>query len=68
MKLINIETYNTKVYMFRDEDGKLYHVIKQDSFLNNIYPEYCFIGPNKNEIVDDETINEIKKVMEKWEK
>ena len=68
MKLINIETYDAKVYTFRDEDGKLHHVIKQDSFLNNVYPEYRFIGPNKNEIVDDETINEIKKVMEKWEK
>jgi len=68
MKLINIETYDAKVYTFRNEEGKLYHVIKQDSFLNNIYPEYRFIGPNKNEIVYDETINEIKKVMEKWEK
>jgi len=68
MKLINIETHDTKIYTFRNEDGKLYHVIKQDSFLNNIYPEYRFIGPNKNEIVDDKTINEIKKVMENWEK
>jgi hypothetical protein len=68
MKLINIETHDTKIYTFRNEEGKLYHVIKQDSFLNNIYPEYRFIGPNQSEIVDDETINKIKKVMEKWEK
>jgi hypothetical protein len=66
MKLINVETHDTKIYTFRNEEGKLYHVIKQN--LNNLYPEYRFIGPYKNDKVDDKTINEIKKVMEKWEK
>ena len=68
MKLVNIETYDTKIYTFKNEDGKLYHVIKQDSFLNNIYPECRFVGPNEKEVVDDETINEIKNVMKNWEK
>jgi hypothetical protein len=39
MKLVNIETYDTKVYTFKNKEGELYHVIKQDSFLNNMYPE-----------------------------
>ena len=68
MKLINIETYDAKVYTFRDEDGKLHHVIKQDSFLNNIYPEYRFIGSNQNEMMGEKTINEIKNIMKGWEK
>ena len=66
--LVNIETHDAKVYTFRNENGESYYVIKQDSFLDNIYPKYRFINPNQKEIVDDETINEIKKVMEKWEK
>jgi len=68
MRLVNIEAYDTKVYTFRNEEGELYHVIKQDSFLNNMYPEYRFIGPDQKEVADDESINEIKKVMENWEK
>ena len=68
MKLVNIETYDTKIYTIKNEDGKLYHVIKQDSYLNNIYPECRFVGPNEKEVVDDETINEIKNVMKNWEK
>ena len=67
MKLVNIEIHDTKVYTFRNEDGELYYVIKQDSFLDNKYPEYRFINANQKEIVDDETINEIKKVMKRWE-
>ena len=68
MKLINIETYDAKVYTFRDEDGKLYHVVKQDSFLNNVYPEYRFIGPNQSEMMGEKAINEIKNIMKNWEK
>lgn len=68
MKLINIETYDAKVYTFRDEGGKLYHVIKQDSFLNNMYPEYRFIGPNQSEMMEEKAINEIKNIMKGWEK
>ena len=67
MKLVNIEIHDTKVYTFRNEDGESYYVIKQDSFLDNIYPEYRFINTNQKEIVDGETINEIKKVMKRWE-
>ena len=67
MKLVNIEIYDTKVYTFRNENGESYYVIKQDSFLDNKYPEYRFINANQKEIVDDETINEIKKVMKRWE-
>ena len=67
MKLVNIEIHDTKVYTFRNEDGESYYVIKQDSFLDNKYPEYRFINANQKEIVDDETINEIKKVMKRWE-
>jgi len=66
MKLINIETYDTKIYTFRNEEGELYHVIKQN--LNNLYPEYRFKGHNQKEIVDDKIINEIKSIMEGWEK
>ena len=68
MKLINIETYDTKIYTFRNVDNELYHVVKQDSFLNNLYPEFRFIGPNQKEVVDDETINEIKAIMKGWKK
>lgn len=68
MKLINIETYDTKIYTFRNVDNELYHVVKQDSFLNNLYQEYRFIGPNQKEVVDDETINEIKAIMKGWKK
>ena len=68
MKLVNIETYDTKIYTFKNEDGKLYHVIKQDSFLNNIYPEYRFVGPNEKELVDDKTINGIKNIIKSWER
>jgi hypothetical protein len=68
MTLVNIETYDTKVYTFKNKEGELYHVIKQDSFLNNIYPEYRFMGHNQSEMMDEKTINEMKKVMEKWEK
>ncbi len=66
MKLVNIETYDTKVYTFKNEEGELYHVIKQDSFLNNMYPEYRFIGPDQKEVVDDESINELKTIMKGW--
>ena len=68
MKLVNIETHDTKVYTFRNEDGESYYVIKQDNFLNNVYPEYRFVGPNKKELVDDKTINEIKNVIKNWKK
>jgi hypothetical protein len=68
MTLVNIETYDTKVYTFKNKEGELYHVIKQDSFLNNVYPEYRFIGPDQKEVVDDESINEIKNIMKGWEK
>ena len=67
MKLVNIEIHDTKVYTFINEDGESYYVIKQDSFLDNKYQEYRFINANQKEIVDDETINEIKKVMKRWE-
>jgi hypothetical protein len=68
MKLVNIETYDTKIYTFGNEEGQLYHVIKQDSFLNDLYPEYRFIGPNQKEMVEDAIINEIKAIMENWKK
>jgi predicted Zn-dependent peptidase len=68
MKLINIETYDTKRYTFRNEEGLLYHVIRHDDYLNNSYPEYHIIGPNQKEVVEDEMINEIKKLIENWEK
>jgi len=68
MRLVNIETYDTKVYTFKNKEGELYHVIKQDSFLNNLYPEYRFIGPDQKEVADDESINEIKTIMKGWKK
>lgn len=68
MTLVNIETYDTKVYTFKNKEGELYHVIKQDSFLNNLYPEYRFIGPDQKEVADDESINEIKTIMKGWKK
>jgi hypothetical protein len=68
MKLVNVETYDTKIYTFGDDKGQLYHVIKQDNFLNDWYPEYRFMGHNQKEIVDDKIINEIKSIMENWKK
>jgi hypothetical protein len=68
MKLVNVETYDTKIYTFSNKEGELYHVIKQDNFLNNLYPEYRFMGHNQKEIVDDKIINEIKSIMEGWKK
>jgi hypothetical protein len=68
MKLINIEIFDTKIYTFRNEEGKLHHVIKQDSFLNNTYPEYRFIGPNQSEMMEEKAINEIKNIIKNWEK
>ena len=68
MKITNTEIYETKVYTFEnDEDGGGYHVTKQDSHMDNLFPEYHIIDFDYNEVDDDDVIDVLKSMIDEWE-
>jgi hypothetical protein len=67
MKITNTETYETKVYTFENEDGGGYHVTKQGSHMDNLFPEYHVIDFDYNEVDDENVINMLKSMIDEWE-
>ena len=69
MKITNVETYQTKIYTFEnDEDGGGYYVTKQDSHMDNLFPEYHIVDFDYNEIdSDDEIVGMLKIKIDEWE-
>jgi len=75
MKITNTEIYETKVYTFENEDGGGYHMTKQDSYMDNLFPEYLdnlfpeyhVIDFDYNEVDDENVINMLKSMIDEWE-
>ena len=68
MKITSVEIYQTKIYTFENnEDGGGYHVTKQDSHMDNLFPEYHVIDFDYNEVDDDEVIDMLKSKIDEWE-
>lgn len=66
MKVTNVETYETKVYTFEDEDGNGYYVTKQDSYMDNLFPEFHVVDFDYNEVDDDEVVEMLKSKIKSW--
>lgn len=67
MKIVDTEIYETKVYTFENEDGGGYYVTKQDSHMDNLFPEYHIIDFDYNEVDDEDVINVLKSMIDEWE-